>query len=85
MCPTDLPAMDDAEVAGATVSYRHPAKADPSWRESLPPRLLAGAAWIAFALFIYVLMSFHSLLQPTFTTTEVVLAVVLLGLVVSRA
>jgi hypothetical protein len=85
MCPTDLPAIDPAEAADAKASYRHLAGAALSWRECLPSRLLAGGAFVAFALFIYVLMSFHSLLQPAFTTTEAVLALVLLGLVISRA
>jgi hypothetical protein len=85
MCPTDLPAMDSAEAVDAKGSYRQLAAAVPSWRGFLPARLLAGAAWVVFVLFIYLLMSFHSLLQPAFTTTEAVLALVLLGLVIGRA
>jgi hypothetical protein len=86
MCPTDLPAMDGAaEAANAKGAHRQLATAAPSWRGGLPARLLAGAAWVVFALFIYLLMSFHSLLQPAFTTTEAVLALVLLGLVIGLA
>ena len=47
-------------------------------------RLLAGAALFAIPLFVYFLLSARNPLQPTFTTTEVVLAVVLFGLVISR-
>ena len=48
-------------------------------------RLLVAGAWVALALFTYVLLSFHNPLQPAITTTEAVLVVVLLGLVASRA
>lgn len=84
MCPTDLPAIEDREAVRAEASYRPRAKAAPSWRESLQPRLLAGVALFAIPLFVYLLMSFPNPLQPAFTTTEVVLALVLLGLVISR-
>jgi hypothetical protein len=84
MCPTDLPAIEDGEAVRAEVSYRRRANAAPSWRESLRPRLLAGAALFAIPLFVYLLMSFPNPLQPAFTTTEAVLALVLLGLVISR-
>jgi hypothetical protein len=84
MCPTDLPAIDDAEAMRAEVSYRRRAMAAPYWRESLRPRLLAGVALFAIPLFVYLLMSFPNPLQPAFTTTEAVLALVLLGLVISR-
>ena len=80
MCPTDLPAIEDREAMRA--EYR--AKAAPSWRESVQPRLLAGVALFAIPLFVYLLMSFPNPLQPAFTTTEAVLALVLLGLVISR-
>jgi hypothetical protein len=83
MCPTDLPAIEDGEVR-AEVSYRHRANGAPSWRESIRPRLLAGAALFAIPLFVYLLMSFPNPLQPAFTTTEAVLAFVLLGLVISH-
>ncbi len=85
MYPTHLRAMDVAAAARAEVLSRRCAKAAASWWESLRPRLLAGAAWVALALFTYVLLSFHNPLQPAFTTTEAVLALVLLGLVISRA
>jgi hypothetical protein len=84
MCPTDLPAIDDAEAVGAKMLHAHNANLAPSWRELLQPRLLSGAAWVAFVLFTYVLVSFHNLLQPAFTTTEAVLALVVLGFAVSR-
>ena len=84
MCPTDLPAIEDREAVRAEVSYRHRANAASSWRESLQPRLLAGVALFAIPLFVYLLMSFPNPLQPAFTTTEAVLALVLLGLVISR-
>jgi hypothetical protein len=84
MCPTDLPAIEDGEAVGAEASYRPRAKAAASWRESLQPRLLAGVALFAIPLFVYLLMSFPNPLQPAFTTTEAVLALVLLGLVISR-
>jgi hypothetical protein len=83
MCPTNLPAIEDGEAVRAEVSYPRRAKAAPSWRESLRPRLLAGAALFAIPLFLYLLMSFPNPLQPAFTTTEAVLALVLLGLVIS--
>jgi hypothetical protein len=84
MCPTDLPAIEDREAVRAEVSYRHRANAASSWRESLQPRLLAGVALFAIPLFVYFLMSFPNPLQPAFTTTEAVLALVLLGLVITR-
>jgi hypothetical protein len=82
MCPTDLPVVEVADVKASCHQFT---EATLSWREFLPSRLLAGATFVAFALFIYVLLSFHSLLQPAFTTTEVVSALVMLGLVISRA
>jgi hypothetical protein len=82
MCPTDLTALDHARVADAKSSYRHVAEAASTWRELLRSRLLTGAAWIVFALFIYFVMSFRNLLQPAFTTTEAILALVLLGLAI---
>lgn len=85
MCPTDLPTIGDARVADAKVSYGHVAEAASSWREFLRSRLLTGAAWIVFALFIYFLMSFRNQLQPAFTTTEAILVLVLLGLAIARA
>jgi len=44
-----------------------------------------GAALFAIPLFIYGLMSFPNPLQPVFTTTEAVLALALLGLVIGFA
>jgi len=85
MYPTDLRAMDVAEAARTQVLPRRRAKAGPSWWESLRPRLLAGAGWVVLVLFTYVLLSFNNPLQPAFTATEAVLALVLLGLVISRA
>jgi hypothetical protein len=83
---TDLRAMDVAEAAGTEVLPGRRAKAvAPSWWESLRPRLLVGAAWLVLVLFTYVLLSFHNPLQPAFTATEAALALVLLGLVISRA
>jgi hypothetical protein len=82
---TDLRAMDVVEAPGAEVLSRRRAKAAPSWWESLRPRLLVGGAWVVLVLFIYVLLSFHNPLQPSFTSTEAALALVLLGLVISRA
>ena len=84
MCPTDLPAIEGVETVRAGGSYRHRAKAAPSRWESLKPRLLTGVALFAIPLFLYLLMSFPNPLQPAFTTTEAVLALVLLGLVISR-
>ena len=84
MCPTNLPAIEDGETVRVEVSYRRRAKAAPSWWQSLKPRLLAGVALFAIPLFVYFLMSFPNPLQPAFTTTEAVLALVLLGLVISR-
>ena len=84
---TDLRGMDVVEAAGTEVlsgSGRR-AKAAPSWWESLRPRLLVGGAWLVLVLFTYVLLSFHNPLQPAFTATEAALALVLLGLVISRA
>jgi len=81
----DLQAMDVVEGAGAEVLSRHRAKAAPSWWEQLWPRLLVGGAWLVLVLFTYVLLSFHNPLQPAFTATEAALALVLLGLVISRA
>jgi hypothetical protein len=85
MYRTDLRAMDVAEAAGTEVLSGRRAKAAPSWWESLRPRLLVGAAWLVLVLFTYVLLSFHNPLQPAFTATEAALALVLLGLVISRA
>ena len=85
MSPTDLRAMDIAEAGRAKALSRHRAKAALSWWESLRPRLLVGAAWVALTLFTYVLLSFHNLLQPVVTATEAVLALILLGLVIGRA
>lgn len=85
MYRTDLRAMDVAEAAGAEGLSGHRAKAAPSWWQSLRPRLLVGGAWVILALFTYVLLSFQNPLQPAFTSTEVALALVLLGLVISRA
>jgi hypothetical protein len=84
MCPIDLPAIEEGEAVRADVPYHRRAKSAPSWRESIRPRLLAGAALFAIPLFVYLLMSFPDPLQPAFTTTEAVLALVLLGLVISR-
>lgn len=84
ICPTDLPAIEDGETVRAEVSYRHRTKAAQSWWTSLQPRLLAGGALFAIPLFVYLLMSFPNPLQPAFTTTEAVLGLVLLGLVISR-
>lgn len=85
MYRTDLPVMNVLEVAGTEVSSGHRAKVAPSWWELLRPRLVAGAAWVVLVLFTYVLLSFHNPLQPAFTATEAALALVLLGLVISRA
>ena len=85
MYRTDLRAMDVAEAAGTEILSGRCAKAAPSWWESLRPRLLVGAAWLVLVLFTYVLLSFHNPLQPAFTATEAALALVLLGLVISRA
>jgi hypothetical protein len=83
LCPTDLPTVVGAEVAHTEVSYGR--RAIPFRRESLWLRLLVGGALFAIPLFVYVLLSFLNPLQPTFTTTEAVLALVLLGLVIRRA
>jgi len=82
---TDLRVTDVVEAAGTEVLSGPRAKAAPSWWESLQPRLLVGAAWVVLVLFTYVLLSFHNPLQPAFTATEAALALVLLGLVISRA
>jgi hypothetical protein len=82
---SDLWAMDVVEAAGTEALFRHSPKATPSRWESLRPRLLVGGAWVVLVLFTYVLLSFHTLLQPAFTATEAALALVLLGLVISRA
>lgn len=74
----------DAPTVHTGASWHRPFKPARSWREFFRPRLLGVAALAAFALFIYVLMSFHGPLKPAFTTTEVVLALILLGLVISR-
>jgi hypothetical protein len=84
MSPTDLRVMDVAAAPRTEVFSRHRAKAAASWWKSLGSRLLAGAAWVALTLFTYFLLSFHNPLQPAFTATEAVLALVLLGLVISR-
>jgi hypothetical protein len=81
----DLQAMDVVEAAGSEVLTGRRAKAAPSRWESLRPRLLVGGGWVVLVLFTYVLLSFHTLLQPAFAATEAVLALVLLGLVISRA
>jgi hypothetical protein len=44
-------------------------------------RVLGVAAWLAFALFVYVLVSSHSATH-SFSTTEGVLIVTLIGLVI---
>jgi hypothetical protein len=85
LCRTDLGAMDVGEAAGTEVLSGHRAKAAPSWSETLRPRLLVGGAWVVLVLFTYVLLSFHNPLQPAFTATEAALALVSLGLVISRA
>ena len=84
MCPTDLPVFDGVQAERVEVLHHHPAKAGQFWWESLQ-RLLTGGALAAIPLFIYALMSFLNPLRPAFTTTEVLLALVLLGLVISRA
>jgi hypothetical protein len=81
----DPETMDVVEAAGAEVLAGRRVKAAPSRWESLRPRLLVGGAWLVLVLFTYVLLSFHTLLQPAFTATEAVLALLLLGLVISRA
>jgi hypothetical protein len=81
----DLRAMDVVEAAGTEVLSGPCAKVEPSWWESLQPRLLVGAAWVILVLFTYVLLTFHNPLQPAFTATEAALALVMLGLVISRA
>jgi hypothetical protein len=81
---TDPRAIDAVEAAGAEGLSGHRAKSVRSWWQSLRPRLLVGGAWVVLVLFTYVLLSFHPL-QPAFTATEVALALVLLGLVISRA
>jgi hypothetical protein len=85
MYRTDLRTMNVVEAAGTDVFAGRRAKAAPSRWESLRPRLLVGGAWVVLVLFTYVLLSFHTLLQPAFTATEAVLALVLLGFVISRA
>jgi hypothetical protein len=85
MYRTDPWAMDVAEAEGTKVLPGQPAEAAPSWWESLRPRLVVGGAWVVLVLFTYVLLSFHNPLQPAFTATETALALVLLGLVISRA
>jgi hypothetical protein len=82
---TDLRAMDVVEAAGTEVVSGNRAKGAPSWWETLRPRLLVGGAWVVLVLFTYVLLSFHNPLQPALTATEAALALVLLGLVISRA
>ena len=81
MYPADLLAIRDRM---GTVAHHYSANTASSWRESLKMRLLAGAALFAIPLFVYFLLSTRNPLQPAFTTTEVVLAVVLLGLVIIR-
>ncbi|HMA73461.1 MAG TPA: hypothetical protein VKP67_18550 [Xanthobacteraceae bacterium] len=85
MSPTDIPAIDHAEARRAKISYRRPAKGASGWRESVPMRFFVGAALFAIPLFIYGLMSFPNPLQPLFTTTEALLALALLGLVIGFA
>jgi hypothetical protein len=82
---TDLQTMDVVEAEGPEILAGRRAKTAPSRWESLRPRLLVGGAWVVLVLFTYVLLSFHTLLQPAFTATEAVLVLVLLGLVISRA
>jgi hypothetical protein len=48
--------------------------------ESVLLRLLVGVLRIVFAIFIYVLMSFHESSRPS--TAEVLLALILVGLVI---
>jgi hypothetical protein len=43
-------------------------------------RLFVGVLWIVFAIFVCVLMSFHEPLRPT--TSDVLLALILVGLVI---
>jgi hypothetical protein len=83
LSPIDLAAVHEADSV-ATEAYHHRANAASPWQESLMMRLVAGAALFAIPLFVYFLMSLPNPLQPAFTTTEVVLALVLLGLVISR-
>jgi hypothetical protein len=85
MYRTDLPVMDVVEAACTEVLSGHRAKATLSWWQSVRPRFLVGGAWVVLVLFTYVLLSFHKPLQPAFTATEAALALVLLGLVISRA
>ena len=82
---TDPRAIDAVEAAGAEGLSGHRAKSVRSWWQSLRPRLLVGGAWVVLVLFTYVLLSFHNPLQPAFTATEAVLALVLLGLVITCA
>ncbi len=83
----DFPVTDYAKAASRLDVSRRPwlnsISALLRW-ETVRPRLLSGATLIAFALFLYLLLSFRNQLQPAFTTTEAVLALVLLGLVISR-
>src|SRR5262249_2553126 len=97
MSPTDLPAINRPKTvnrpkattrqkaARTGLSYRRPSRGASGRSESLSMRLLAGAGLFPIPLFVYGLWSFPHPLQPAFTMTEAVLAVVLLGLVVSRA
>jgi hypothetical protein len=84
LATVDLPTVDGVEAAPGEISYRRRTKVAPSWRETIGPRLLAGCGLFAIPLFVYFLMSLPNPLQPAFTTTEALLALVLLGLVVSR-
>jgi hypothetical protein len=84
MYRTDMRTMDVVQTANAEVLSGHRAKAALSWWQSVRPRLLVGGAWVVLVLFTYVLLSFHNPLQPAFTAAEAALALVLLGLVISR-
>jgi len=43
-----------------------------------------GVIWFAFALLMYVLLSFHSPLRPVFTTTEIVSFLFVIAFVILR-
>jgi hypothetical protein len=76
MRPTRLP-----NGADAVTSNRADAISLRSAKESVNLRVLGVAAWLAFALFVYVLVSSHSATH-SFSTTEGVLIVTLIGLVI---
>lgn len=99
MSPTDIPVINRPKAANHPKATRtglsyHRSSKETSGRggpskeasgEHFAMRVLAGAGLFAIPLFVYGLWSFPNPLQPAFTTTEALLAVVLLGLVIGLA